>query len=71
MKEALHLSLQEQNAVMDCFAKIKGEIQRPIDKHSKRVIVATIELLLSYCIRFYDRQFITRKKMNHGVFRAV
>ena len=67
MKEALHLSLNEQAAILDCFAKVKEEIERPIDNHSKRVIIAAIELLLSYCIRFYDRQFITREKMNYGV----
>jgi|GEM_PF-2999741 hypothetical protein len=35
------------------------ELERAIDKHSKRLIVSNIELFLNYCVRFYDRQFIT------------
>ena len=38
-----------------------------IDKHSKRLIVANIEILLNYCVRFYDRQFITRDDVHKGI----
>lgn len=65
--EALHLSERERQVVMDCLAKIAAEIQLPIDKHSKKLIVSNIELLLNYCTRFYDRQFITRDKANKGI----
>ncbi|MBD0293946.1 MAG: AraC family transcriptional regulator [Flavisolibacter sp.] len=65
--EALHLSEQERQVVLDCFRKIDFELKRGIDKHSKRVIVSNIELFLNYCIRFYDRQFITRDHANSGV----
>lgn len=65
--EALHLSERERQVVMDCLAKITAELQQPIDKHSKRLIVSNIELFLNYCIRFYDRQFITRDKANKGI----
>lgn len=58
--ESLHLSERERNLVLDCFAKIKYELEQAIDKHSKRLIVTNIELFLNYCTRFYDRQFITR-----------
>jgi AraC-like DNA-binding protein len=64
VSEALHLSEREHQIVMECLNKIDFELQHPIDKHSKTVIVANIELLLSYCVRFYDRQFITRNKEN-------
>lgn len=43
------------------------ELQRPIDKHSKRLISRNIELLLDYCMRFYERQFITRSESNKSV----
>ena len=38
-----------------------------MDKHSRRLIVRNIELLLDYCLRFYERQFITRSKVNKGI----
>jgi AraC family transcriptional regulator, transcriptional activator of pobA len=66
-KEALHVSEQERQIVMDCFSKIKYELERAIDKHSKRLIVSNIELFLDYCVRFYDRQFITRDKVHSGI----
>ena len=65
--EALHLSDKERATVLDCFTKIEDELGQSIDKHSKRLIVANIELLLGYCVRFYDRQFITRNHVNYGV----
>ncbi|GAB3787376.1 helix-turn-helix domain-containing protein [Spirosoma horti] len=65
--EALHLSDKERGIVIDCFAKIEYEIDQTIDKHSKGLIAANIELLLRYCIRFYDRQFITRDQANKGI----
>ena len=62
--EALHLSEEEKGIFIDCLEKIKMELQRPIDKHSKRLISRNIELLLDYCMRFYERQFITRSGAN-------
>lgn len=65
--EALHLSLKEQQIIRDLFEKLEYEINQRIDKHSKRIITNNIELLLNYCVRFYDRQFITRENINNGV----
>lgn len=65
--EALHVSERERKIVLECFSKIEYELERAIDKHSKRLIVSNIEMLLSYCIRFYDRQFITRENVHQGV----
>lgn len=64
VSEALHLSDQEKETVMDCLRKISIELERPIDKHSKSLITMNIELLLNYCMRFYERQFITRADAN-------
>jgi len=66
ISEALHISERERNMVMECFDKISFEINHPIDKHSRKLIVDNIQLLLDYCIRFYDRQFITREQLNVG-----
>ncbi len=65
--EALHLSLREQQIIRDLFGKLEYEISQTIDKHSKRIITNNIELLLNYCVRFYDRQFITRENINNDV----
>ena len=65
--EALHLSLEERRIVADCLNKIATELEHPIDKHSKRLISRNIELLLDYCMRFYERQFITRSESNKSV----
>ncbi|HEY8388662.1 MAG TPA: helix-turn-helix transcriptional regulator [Parasegetibacter sp.] len=65
--EALHLSERERKIVLDCFDKIKFELERGVDKHSKRLIISNIELFLNYCIRFYDRQFITRDNVHRGI----
>ncbi|MBE9663730.1 helix-turn-helix domain-containing protein [Mucilaginibacter myungsuensis] len=65
--EALHLSDRERQIVLDCFNKISYELERGIDKHSKKLIVSNIELFLDYSIRFYERQFITREHVVNGV----
>ncbi len=73
-REALHISEREKQIVLDCFAKIQYELNHGIDKHSKKLIAANIELFLDYCTRFYDRQFITRDKVHQGVvanFEAI
>lgn len=65
--EALHLSGQERETVLECMNKIRTELQHPVDKHSRSLITDNIKLLLDYCIRFYDRQFITRENTNHDI----
>lgn len=62
--EALHISDEEKGIVNDLVAKIKTEYSNNIDRHSQSVIVSTLELLLSYSTRFYDRQFYTRTNLN-------
>lgn len=65
--EALHISEQERETIIDCFKKIDTEINNGQDQHSNTIIVSAIELLLSYCNRFYDRQFAIRKKANKDI----
>nr|WP_199082077.1 helix-turn-helix domain-containing protein [Pedobacter sp. ASV19] len=67
VNEALHLSERERQLVLDCLGKIQYELGQSIDKHSRTLIVTNIELFLNYCIRFYDRQFITRETVNQGI----
>jgi AraC-like DNA-binding protein len=65
--EALHLSDQEKTRLTEIVKDIEFELNQNIDKHSKTLIVSTIELLLSYCTRYYDRQFITRIETNKDI----
>jgi len=66
VNEALHLSERERQVALECLAKIQYEVEQPLDRHSKKLITANIELLLNYCVRFYDRQFLTRDHANRG-----
>lgn len=67
VNEALHLSTRERAIIDDCIEKISYELEHAIDQHSKTLIVSYIELFLNYCKRFYDRQFITRNKVNADI----
>ena len=69
--EALHLSEDEKETIYDCIKKIKKEYNQNIDKHSQSVMISNIELLLNYCTRFYDRQFITRSHHNKDVVSKI
>ena len=62
--EALHLSEEEKMTVTDLISKIEKEYQQQIDKHSQKLIISNIELLLDYCLRYYDRQFYVRTNLN-------
>lgn len=62
--EALHLSEAEQKTLNECVKLIQAEIDERIDNHSHRVIVSTLELLLNYSLRYYERQFNTRTAQN-------
>ena len=65
--EALHLSEREKEVIVDCISRISNELEHAIDKHSKRLIASNIELLLDYCMRFYERQFNTLNEGNKDI----
>ncbi|WP_336686259.1 helix-turn-helix transcriptional regulator [Chryseobacterium bernardetii] len=65
VKEALFLSDREESIIVDIFKNIEREYQSNIDKFTQELIIAQMELLLIYSERFYERQFLTRKKSSH------
>lgn len=67
VNEALHLSDRERALFIDCLEKIRLELEHAIDRLSKRLISTSIELLLDYCLRFYERQFVTRQNVNSDI----
>lgn len=69
--EALHLSEKEEGTLFDCVQKINTELAENIDRHSQTLLVSNLELLLNYCARYYDRQFITRNHASQDVLSKV
>lgn len=71
LNESLHLSLREKTKVIECIYNIEQELKHAIDCHSKTLISRYIELLLDYCSRFYERQFITRNEVNKMILNQT
>ena len=67
LSEALHTSHEEKESLIDLVQKIEKEINNTMDKHSHKLIITNLELLLDYCFRYYDRQFYTRTKENKDI----
>jgi AraC-like DNA-binding protein len=71
VNEALHVSAKEEAIILKVFESISQEYHSGIDVHSQDIILAQIELILAYSERFYQRQFITRKKDNHRILQLL
>jgi AraC-like DNA-binding protein len=71
VSEALFLSAKEKEIIANLFATIAHELDNNIDSFSQDVLVSQIELLLNYSNRFYNRQFITRKAINHDIVTSL
>ncbi|WP_256010272.1 helix-turn-helix domain-containing protein [Desertivirga xinjiangensis] len=71
VSEALFLSAKEKKIIANLFATIAHELDNNIDQFSQHVLVSQIELLLNYSNRFYNRQFITRKAINHDIVTSL
>jgi len=71
VSEALFLSAKEKKIMAGLFASIADELNNNIDLFSQDVLVSQLELLLNYSNRFYNRQFITRKSINHDVISSL
>ncbi len=69
--EALHLSEKEEKSVMDIIANIEREIEANMDSFTQDLLISNLDLLLKYCDRFYNRQFLTRKKVNNDLLSKL
>lgn len=67
VNEALHLSERERATFIDSLEKIREELEHAVDRMSRQLLVTNIELVLGYCQRFYERQFITRQQANSDI----
>lgn len=70
-EEALHLSQRETATITCCLENIEEELQHAIDAHTATILSRHIELMLDYCTRFYERQFITREDKNKNVLKKL
>lgn len=71
VNEALFLSEKEESIIVNIIRNIQQEYHANIDKFTQDIIISHIETLLNYATRFYDRQFITRKKSNHQILERM
>jgi AraC family transcriptional activator of pobA len=71
VNEALFMSEKEETIITELMQNIQREYHNNIDKFSHNIIISQIQLLLNYCERFYQRQFITRKKSSHQVLERL
>lgn len=62
--EALHVSDKEKQMLTDLVQRIEIELQQNIDKHSQELIIINLEMIMTYCRRYYERQFYTRTNLN-------
>jgi AraC-like DNA-binding protein len=69
--EALHLSDKEREVILSIYKIMGQELNSGIDEFSQEVVIAQIELMLSYVNRFYKRQFITRKAANNDILQKT
>lgn len=69
--EALHLSEQEREIIIGYLCNIRRELHHPTDDYTNRNIILNIEALLNNCMRFYERQFISRKIDNNKIMEQL
>ncbi|WP_343558899.1 helix-turn-helix transcriptional regulator [Sphingobacterium sp.] len=69
--EALHLSEKEEKTIFDIIDNLGGEIEGNMDTFSQDLLVSNLDLLLKYCDRYYNRQFLTRKKVNSDLLSKL
>ncbi|WP_312136389.1 helix-turn-helix transcriptional regulator [Sphingobacterium sp.] len=69
--EALHLSEKEEKTIFDIIANVEQEIDINLDSFTQDLLVSNLDLLLKYCDRYYNRQFLTRKKVNSDLLSKL
>ena len=71
LREALHLSEKEEALVVGLMQQIEQEYHANMDASSHHVMIAQLELMLTYAERFYQRQFLTRRILNHTILERM
>jgi AraC-like DNA-binding protein len=71
LKEALFVAKREETTMMGILENIRQEYHANLDRFSQNIIISQLETLLNYSERFYNRQFLTRKKANHQLLERM
>lgn len=71
VSEALYLSDKEEQTITAIATQIENEYNTRMDALSENIIIAQLDLLLSYAERFYQRQFRTRKTASHALLTRM
>lgn len=69
--EALHVSEPEREVLLGLFRTMEAELASRLDEFSQDVVIAQLDLLLTYANRFYKRQFLTRKAVHHDLLQRL
>lgn len=67
VNEALHMTVEEHNILVSLMHQIQDELCKRQDELQNAILVGYIELMLNFCQRFYNRQFMTRKIENSDI----
>ena len=65
VNEALFVSDKEEATLAQLIDNIRQEYHNNMDKFSHDIIITQLESLLNYSDRYYQRQFMTRRKSSH------
>ncbi len=71
VEDALELSESERGILLNCFSNIYAELHTPADYLSNHMLRLGIGHLLSYCKRFFERQYDERKPMGLGIVEKL
>lgn len=67
VNEALHMTDEEHDTLVFLMRRIQDELYKKADELQNAILVGYIELMLNFCQRFYNRQFLTRKIENSDI----
>lgn len=69
--DALELSSAERHVLINCFANIFAELHAIDDNLTGHMLRLGVGQLLSYCKRFYERQFDIQEKSNSNIISRL
>lgn len=71
VSKALELTESERSVMINCFANIDAELHAPDDELTGHMLRLGIGQLLSYCKRFFERQFDKKNQRQSDFIRRL